>query len=255
MSDYHSRPEVSATMIKSMAKGWRHFEAEFIARTAPRRDTKALSLGTAVHAALLEPEKYYAEFVVCPEECSDRRTKAYKEWAAKVPNNATILSPDDEAIITRIGYHVQRDAVARRLIEAKGEVEQMKTWTAENGVACRGMFDKIIGNKTVVDIKTTQNALPWAFRSTLGEYRFDLQAAHYLEGTGAEFCFFIVVETSAPWRVRTYQLTARSLAFAQSQRRRLLDEYKSRIVSGDWSESGEGEVLEVDTPEYLRGEE
>lgn len=250
---YHDRPEVSATMIKSMAKGWRQFEAEFITRTAPRRDTKALSLGTAIHAALLEPEKFVASYTICPESCSDKRTKAYKEWSANLADGVEVLSSADADTIEKIVQHIERDAVARRLIEAKGEVEQMKTWTSDNGVQCRGLFDKMIGSNTLVDIKTTQDALPWAFRSTLGDYRYDLQAAHYMEGTGAENFFFVVVETSCPWRVRTYQLGAKSLAFAESQRRHLLDEYKTRIVSGDWSESQEGEVIEVDTPEYLRG--
>lgn len=255
MSDYHSRPEVSATMVKSMAKGWRKFEADFITRTAPRLETKSLSLGTAVHAALLEPQTFASKYIVCPESCSDRRTKAYKEWAAGVSPDAEVLSPGDFATIEHIIRHVNRDAVAKKLIDAAGLVEQERYWTSQNGVLCRLRLDKIIGSKTVLDIKTTQDAMPWSFRSTLGTYRYDLQAAHYLEGTGAEVFFFVVVETTCPWRVRTYRLKARSLAFAEEQRKRLLDEYKSRIVSGDWSESQEGEVIEVDSPEYLRGEE
>ena len=252
---YHDRPEVSATMIKSMAKGWRVFEAEFITRTAPRRDTKALALGTAVHAALLEPDRFASDYVVCPDECSDRRTKAYKEWAASVADDVEILTQDDAITIERIKASVFRDDVANTLINKPGEVEQVRTWTSANGVECRLRLDKVFGTSAVLDIKTTQNALPWGFRSTLGDYRYDLQAVHYMEGTGAERFFFLVVETVCPWRVRTYQLVARALAFAKQQRLELLDEYKRRIVSGDWSERGENEVLDIDIPEYLRGEQ
>ena len=91
--EYHARPGVSASMLKSMASGWRSFEAEYITKTAPRKESAAMALGTAVHAALLEPEAFADEYAVIPEECSDRRTKAYKEWAANNGDRKT-LSPN-----------------------------------------------------------------------------------------------------------------------------------------------------------------
>jgi len=248
--NYHDRPELSATMLKCMAEGWRQFEAEYIAKTAPFRESAAMHLGTAIHAAILEPDKFYADYVVCPQECSDKRTKAYKEWEAQQPAFVTVLSEKDWQTIERILQSAQRDDVVKRLLSKPDAVEQEHYWTCDfTGVKCRAKTDAIKG-KAVIDIKTTDDARPFAFARKIAEFRYDLQAVHYLDGTDCDVFLFVAIETSCPWRVRTYTLTERDLQSARGKRIELLEEYKGRLATGNWSERGEHEVADVLLPGY-----
>jgi exodeoxyribonuclease VIII len=234
-----------------MAEGWRQFEAEYITKIAPFRSSPAMWLGTAIHMAILEPDKFYGEYVVCPKECSDKRTKAYKEWEASQPASVTVLSEKDWVTIERICQNAQRDEVASRLLSKPDSVEKEHFWTcAATGVKCRAKTDAIRG-KGVIDIKTTDDARPRAFARKIAELRYDLQAAHYLDGTGCETFLFVAIETSCPWRVRTYTLLPQDVLHASTQRMELLEEYKGRLETGNWSERGEHEVADIYLPKYF----
>jgi len=252
--EYHARPGVSASMLKSMARGWRTFEAEHITKTAPRKESPAMALGTAVHTALLEPERFDADYVVCPEECSDKRTKAYKEWSAEF-GEQSILSVADIVVIYNIQESVRRDDFASQLLTADGHVEKSLEWT-ENDVLCRMRLDKITG-PFCIDIKTCQDATPEAFAKTIANYRYDLQASHYLSGLtnngiGCAMRFvFIAVETCVPYRVRCYEMCNDDLFSAEIDRVSLLAEYRRRSESGDWSEPGEGVLTKVFLPNWF----
>jgi len=252
--EYHARPGVSASKLKSMARGWRTFEAEHITKTAPRKESPAMALGTAVHTALLEPDRFDAEYVYCPAECSDRRTKAYKEWYAGFHKLIT-LTADDGATIEAIKESVRRDDFASQLLSADGHIEKSLEWT-ENDVLCRMRFDKIAG-PFCIDIKTCQDATPEAFAKTIASYRYDLQASHYLSGLtsngigwGMRFVF-VAVETASPYRVRCYEMCDDDFDKACDDRASLLAEYRRRSESGDWSEPGEGVLTKVFLPNWF----
>jgi len=252
--EYHAKPGVSASKLKSMARGWRTFQAEHITKTAPRKETPAMALGTAVHTALLEPGRFDAEYVACPPECSDRRTNAYKAWFESI-DDMKVLSQEDLATIKAIEESVCRDEFASQLLSADGHVEKSLEWT-ENDVLCRMRFDKIAG-PFCIDIKTCQDATPEAFAKTIASYRYDLQASHYISGLGA-IAFgwgvrfvFIAVETCVPYRVRCYEMCDDDFDKANDDRVSLLAEYRRRLESNDWSEPGEGVLTKVFLPNWF----
>jgi exodeoxyribonuclease VIII len=235
-----------------MARGWRTFEAEHVTKTAPRKETPAMALGSAVHTALLEPDRFAEEYVVCPEECSDRRTKAYKEWVASV-DGAIVLTADDAATIDAIRESVRRDDFASKLLAADGHVEKSLEWT-EHDVLCRMRFDKIAG-PFCIDIKTCQDATPEAFAKTIASYRYDLQASHYISGLREidhiPRFVFVAVETCVPYRVRCFEMCDDDAYKADEDRVALLLEYRRRLESGDWSEAGEGVLTKVFLPNWF----
>jgi exodeoxyribonuclease VIII len=237
-------------MLKSMTKGWRHFESEYITRTAKRVESPAFMLGTAIHAALLEPRVFAREYVTCPDECSDRRTKAYKEWAALV-DGRIILTTSERAMIDRVCESCIANASIERILTASGQVECEFFWHNEVGVDCRAKVDKAMPS-VVVDVKTTEDATPQAFARTIGMYRYDLQAVHYLEATGADTFLFLAVEKTEPFRARLYELCQADLADAREMRRELLIQYRSRLEANDWSEPNETEVQTLFLPSYLK---
>jgi hypothetical protein len=256
--EYHQRPGVSASMLKSMARGWRTFEAEHITKTAPRKESAAMALGTAVHTALLEPERFEAEYVVCPAACSDRRTKAYKEWSATVEGKQ-VLTAEDADTIQFIRVNQAKDPFVSQLLNVGGIVEKSLEWQ-EFGVSCRMRFDKLHGF-VCIDIKTCQDASYDAFSKTIVNYRYDLQAAHYLAGLRSqdadkEFRFvFIAVETVSPFRVRSYEINQYDIDKANEERQSLIESYKARFESGDWSEQLEGKLATIFLPNWFANRE
>jgi len=253
--EYHARPGVSASMLKSMASGWRNFEAEYITRTALRKESAAMALGTAVHAALLEPEAYMCEYIAVPDSCSDRRTKAYKEWAEN-NKDKKVLSPVELRTIECIAKATVDNQIADKLLATNGCTEGVYEWTeGPRETLCRMRFDKF-AEPFIIDVKTTDDARPEAFAATVAKYRYDLQAAHYLTGledfTRQDLRFvFIAVETSSPYRCRCYELSESDLAAAHNQRRSLLVEYEQRLAKNDWSEPGESELRTVFLPNWF----
>ena len=247
---YHARKGVSASMLKSMAKGWRTFEAEYITKTAPRKESASMALGTAVHTALLEPDRFVADYVVCPQGCSDRRTKAYKEWAAE-NDGKIVLTADDAIAIDAMWHSAMRDEFAAILLNADGHIEKSLEWT-DQGVPCRARFDKIAGS-LIIDIKTCQDATPEAFAKTMATYRYDLQAAHYLAGipSVATTFVFVAIETASPFRVRCYEMCGDDLFSADMERVGLLMEYQRRLASGDWSQPGESVLTKIFLPNWF----
>ena len=249
--DYFDRPGISASMLKSMAQGWRQFEAEYITRSAQRVETPALALGTAIHAALLEPDKFRRDYITCPEECSDRRTKAYKEWAADA-GDKIVLTQQDRTTIDRACDACYSNPTIHQLLRLEGTAETEVYWTdEETGVDCKAKIDKLY-SQLILDVKTTEDARPQAFAKTIGTFRYDLQSVHYMQAANVDAFVFLAVEKSEPFRVRLYELCQTDLSDAREIRRELLVQYTGRMTAQDWREIGETEIQTLFLPSYLK---
>src|SRR5690625_4787601 len=77
-SVYHSTPEgISSSGLKQMLRSPAHYK--FQASTPP---TRAMEIGTSIHTALLEPDRFAHEYVLL-RDVKDRRSSEYKQ-AVKV---------------------------------------------------------------------------------------------------------------------------------------------------------------------------
>ena len=258
--EYHRRTEVSASMLKSMAKSWRWFESEYVTHTMPRKETTAMALGTAIHAAVLEPEEFERNYVVTPPEASDRRTKAHKEWRASIEGDPRVLSQGKYDTIREAMEAVRSHPIVRRLLESQDRrIEQSIIFDDLTGVPCRIRPDMVVP-PFIVDIKTTQDAMPGAFAKQAANLHYDLQAAHYTEGMhhvddSVNWQFlFVAVETSPPFRCRVIDLEENDRMAAVEHRQHLLREYSLRRQSNDWADEGEQHVCTISMPRWHRRE-
>ena len=243
---YHDRPELSATQLKSMAAGWRVFESEHITKTAPRQESAAMALGSAIHAFILEPDRFAEDYAIIPQDCNDKRTKAYKDWAAAYDGKIH-LKQDEASIIWILRNQFESDKMASTLFKS-GTAETEHFWESF-GVKCRGKFDWLAG-PIVVDIKTCQDATDKAFARDVAQRRYDLQAAHYLSAGVADRFIFVACETTSPYRVRCYELGDVDLQRANEDRQSLIEEYAERRTRNDWHEAGENELRTIFLPNW-----
>ncbi|AHF03419.1 exonuclease VIII [Marichromatium purpuratum 984] len=181
------------------------------------------------------------EYTVAP--VVDRRTKAGKaEWAefqADAEARGLLVVTADQ--MTRA--QAMRDAViaqpfARALL-ADGDPEVTMLWERD-GVSCKARADWVCGgHQVIVDLKTAADASEQGFRRAVGQWRYHMQAAHYIDaaratGLGERTFVFIVVESEPPHGVALYQLGERELHAGGVRIRRAMDAYRECVDTGSW---------------------
>jgi hypothetical protein len=257
-ADYHARESISASRLKLLRQSPRVYQAAVLLGKMPHSETPAMRLGTAIHCNVLEPELYRATYACCPAECSDKRTKAYKEWAAEA-GDCVVINEADNATIHTAAAALRMHPIAGKIIGARELTEGSVAYTdPESGADCRFRFDGIAG-PICFDIKTIAECSMDKITRAVFDFGYHIQAAHYLTGletldpsTNWRF-MFLFVETSEPWRVRVVELGPSEIELGRFERAALIRDLLSRTASGDWSEPGENEVCSVSVPSWYRG--
>lgn len=179
-------------------------------RDHPVETTKAMKIGTAVHTAILEPEKFEIEVVAVPK--MDKRTKEGKvEFAQFQADHAGKLHLDEKdfALVRSMADSVEANADARNLLLGMPIREQSIKWKDETfGCWCKARPDMLGfkgqpgGLNAIGDVKTTKkNAKTFRFQAQ--DFGYLIQARFYCRGmkklTGKEWKFiFLAVEKAPP---------------------------------------------------------
>jgi hypothetical protein len=213
--------------------------------THPEEDTDALRLGDAVHAAVLEPERFARQYVAAPK--FDKRTNAGKlESAAWMEANAfkCALTAAEHALASAIRDAVWAQPLASELLKGPGQNEMTAIWTdAETGLLCKGRIDrftKFQNSTMVLDLKTTKDeATPAEWGKSCAKFHCHRQAAFYLDGLNAisprqRRFVHIVVEKEPPYCLALMELDDSALAEGRAQYRRALALYKKCTETGEW---------------------
>ena len=226
---YRAAEGWAASDLRLLAKSYGHFDHK-VKYPEDYSYTAALRAGTIIHACVLEPERFDAEFVVPPE--INRRTKAGKdEWAEWESENgdkfALTQEEYDKSMVIR--HHVLRNPRAAELF-SDGMAEVPITWEEKvNGktylMKGRADYVKVVGDHILVlDLKTTQEATYDAFQRSVIKWDYSTQAAHYRRGfevlhPGKEVSFiWVPVEKQPPYGCQIFQATDEIYAYGQSLR-------------------------------------
>lgn len=146
--------------------------------------TKDMVLGTYLHAKILEPSEY---------------------WSNIYP----ILSSDEREIIDGQHSAIMAHPAAKKLLTAF-RAEVLHLWSDEDtGAQCKMKADCLPDKiPVVVDIKRMKDVSLPGFRRSVRQYRYDVQAAYYLDGLSKtnpkDDFIFLCVEPLPPHRVAVY---------------------------------------------------
>lgn len=215
--------------------------------------TEAMQRGTAVHAAMLEPLSFEAEYAIGPSV--DLRTKVGRaKWEAFAADNPgrTLLRAEEAETVLAIRHAVWSHRSAAAVLSGAVARERVVTWDRD-GVPCKARLDACgsIGDiAVVVDIKTTASAHQRDFRRAVGRYGYHIQAAWYLEaaehaGMDAGVFAIVAVEPAAPHGVCVYTLDMDSVDAGRREANRLFDIYAKCWKSGLWPCYGEVEDIRL----------
>ena len=213
--EYHADPAVSASHLHQVARSGQHYWARYVTKVPELpKSTAAMTMGSLVHCAVLEPDELLKRYGACPP----RNTKAGKEAAAEMlANGIEPVSGSDLQQAQHMASAVRRHPYAAELLSA-GKPETSIWWDdPETGLRCKCRPDWINGS-TCVDLKSTTDASPKGFAKSVANFRYHVQAAHYLACGLFDQFIFIAVEKEPPYAVAVYALDAD--AFAEGQRLR-----------------------------------
>lgn len=257
-NEYLRWPAVSKHDLDLVNRSPRHYQA---AKLTPTETTPAMAFGSAAHTWILEPEKAPLEIAVRPNY--DRRTKAGKEMAAEFDAGAfgkTIITEEDARHLAAMSAAVNQHKIAAKLIDDAIAIEASVLWQDERTKAmCRCRPD-IIGKDYVVDLKTTYDASKDGFAKSVHKYRYQVQAAYYLDACMAlnelppESAFiFIAVEKKPPYGVAVYTLTKEDLDRGRFQYEKDLTRYAHCMQTGHWFGYSES-INYIELPSYARNQ-
>lgn len=202
-------------------------------RDNPSEQTPAMRLGSLVHMAILEPQRFELETFRLPHGL-DRRTKEGRETYARLIAEhplATEISADHYEAIMGMRDAVMSHPGARLLIGA-GEHEIARQWEVR-GQDAKGRAD-VFGRTYLADLKKTRCASPEAFAKSVLNYDYDMQAAWYLDGWQVEKFYHIAVEDKAPYLVAVYELDAAAIERGRQRCMDALELFRICQETGNW---------------------
>ena len=258
--DYHADTSaISASGLKLFARSPAHYYAAYLdPNRIERSPTPAMRVGTATHCAILEPERFSAEYIALPEGL-DRRTKEGKQaYADLLATGAELLTSDDMSLVVNMACAFRDNATSRALFDRKHVVEQ-SIFAEVNGVACKCRPDFMTADGLMVmDVKTTSDASPESFGKSAWSLGYHIQAAFYRRviqsatGITPDFIFGCV-ESDRPYLTAYYTVPQYLLDYADGVIDALLEQYAECLRSGIWhGYIAEIEPQELSVPGYAQ---
>ena len=240
---YRALPLMNQSAIKYGVKSMAHMKAYLDGEIMYESD--ALSLGSLVHAVVLEEEYVKDMYAIMPK--IDRRTKAGKlayDDFMQINSDRVICKQEDWDLAMKMRDSVRSHPAAAPLFKRKGQVEQTLTWRdPDTGVDCKGRIDLLLPGKgrqkpMIVDLKTTQDAGP-KFANSIAKFGYHTQAAFYKDGMehgekkNCGFCI-IAVEKTPPYAVGVYLLDGQAVEQGRKNYKRVLTQWAECVASGNY---------------------
>ena len=258
--EYHADKEILGhSALVEILKSPKHY---FHRISNPHVPTASLEFGTALHAALLEPERFAETYIVSPK--FDRRTKEGKADAAAWEEAHKGAVSVDEAELKKLqGMQkaVLEHSGAKKLL-SKCYVEMSYFWTDEDtGFQCRVRPDVLALDDqgdviAAIDVKSTSNASKDKFQKSVMDYGYDLNAAFYSDAIERAIgrrvpYYFLAVESAEPYGVALYKAGQSMLAVGR-------DKYRSALQLLQWCRENDrwpsyqpfGEYEDLEIPEW-----
>jgi exodeoxyribonuclease VIII len=239
---YHAYEGISKSGLDLIARSPAHYAY----RTASE-PSRAMVIGSATHAAILEPEQFDKQYMLL-RDVTDRRSSVYKQAAEQFGADNVLTGTEADAVIG-MRESVRLNSTAVELLDAEGYVEIAAFATDPiTGVLVKCKFDKLLKDLRSVDLKTTQDLRDFA--KSVANYRYHVQQAYYSDvfawatGLQLESFDFLAVEKDAPNASRLFRLDTPSIDYGRKLYRQALDLYAECLSRNEWPmPSGETEYI------------
>jgi exodeoxyribonuclease VIII len=261
---------LSKTILEYGVVSMKHLKAAADGKMDPE-ESDCLHFGRSLHARLLEPKRYRAEWAVMPDFQPDepgkyknyRATNEYKakeEAWRKTITAANILSTTEAEVIEQMASGVM-DHDAVKLLRASGGCELSMTWIdRETGLAIKSRMDKfcpkVRGVSAVVDLKGVRSLDPDDLSRQIHQLGWHRQSAIYVDGvkelTGEEPDFvFVCIEKTYPHDVAVYRVDDESIEMGRQDYRTVLQRWVKAIETGKYPGMAR-DIQSIGVPEWKK---
>lgn len=230
---YHAYEGISKSGLDTVNRSPAHYRYG-----AKREPSRAMEIGTAIHAALLEPDRFKMEYVLL-KDVKDRRASEYKA-AVKVHGSERVLVASEADNVSGMYESVLAQPAAQDVL-APGGFRELSAFIEDpdTGILIRCRYDLLTAFGVSVDVKKTRDSSPGEFGKAVYNYRYHVQAAMYshihMLITGEPLLFkFLAVEEQPPHCAMVYDLDEESLQIGHIEFKRNLQTYADCLASGDW---------------------
>lgn len=258
---YHGGPGVSKSHLDVIARSPAHYWQAYVNPVRePRVPTPAMVVGTAIHAAILEPDLFTSGFIVAPE--INKRTNAGKaEYAAFLDEHEdyTVLSTEQWQVALGARDSAHRHPLVRERLK-RGAAEQ-SYYALDPGtgalIKCRFDWLDVGGAPHALDVKSTEDASPERFMRSVLDYRYHVQQAWYEHTFGAATDYelalrewvFLAIEKTPPFACAAYTLPPEMVRAGQQQAQRELARIQECRLRDHWPAYGD-ECVQLDVPRW-----
>jgi hypothetical protein len=237
--DYAKIPAISNTALGKLAVApavYQHWLND-----PQDKPTPAQKIGRIAHRAILEPDKFEAEFstayAVRPDGM-DMRTKDGKAWKAEQESLCReIITFDQGEFLSGAVKAISSHSIARDMLAAGSpEVSAVSEY---NGLPIKARFDWLTKGDTIVDLKTTASAEPRDFHRDIDRFGYFRQGAFYLDlaaslGLPVKYFCILAIEKDAPYLLTCHTLSAAAIDQGRDEYVRLLGRYVECKRSNQW---------------------
>lgn len=231
---YHAYEGISKSGLDLIDRSPAHY-----AHREAREPTRAMVLGSAIHAAILEPDLFESEYLLL-RDVTDRRSSAYKE-AIKSRDESFVLTGKEADQVKGMQDAIYLNSDAVKLLSCEGWTELAAFIECpETGVLLKAKFDRINSDGVSVDLKSTQDIRYDQFQRSVGSYRYHVQHAHYsrvfelIAGFELKAFKFLCVESSAPHASKVYTLDDEAKQVGLRVAMRNIRTYAECERTGNW---------------------
>lgn len=236
-----------------------------------RGPSDAMMIGSAVHYLTFEPENFFNYMMVLdrnlmPEPSKDFRTKVNQEWRTNqfiiaMERGVEIIDSDDFKKAKEMANKLLDVPESRDLIKyTRAKFESVLQWVTD-GVQFKGKTDEI-SDLFVLDLKTSRDASPRAFKSTIFNEKYYRQLGMYADGDRIindtmilKDCYIIAIESEPPYGVSVHKISTDYLELGIKEYRVLAAELEICKKNNVWPtythKCKEGIEL-VELPKFLK---
>lgn len=238
---YHNCPGISKSGLDRINKTPAHYKyGEF-------EPSKPMEIGTALHAALLEPAVFETQFTMLPD-VKDRRASEYKKAVIAYGKGNVLVGKECAQVDGMIDAVNSNFRASRLMDDCQWREVSVFAYDPVTNELCKCRFDALgkdrITNKLFgADLKTTADAGDsgyLAFQNTIANRRYHVQDAFYGDvfgwATGIEISrfWFIAVESKRPHGVVCRYLDEESVNAGRDEYRENLDTYAQCAANDYW---------------------
>jgi hypothetical protein len=248
-------------LTKSLAH-YRYWATEELDDEARAKEKAHFTFGRAYHAALLEPERFAAEYVVEPVFGSLQSSKVRTElahWRDRHSDKG-IISAAQLRTLSAMGDRLRAHPLISKLLSVGGRNELTAVWRdRETGLPCKARIDHLNmvlpGRFFVLDPKTCENASAEGFARAAASWFYQLQFAHYVEGLRAlgvplEAFYFIAQEKEPPYECAIYQFEPQDEELGFRQRAIAMRRLARAVETDQWPGLNNDQAARLRLPAY-----